>query len=427
MKIGGLFCNLPVGESRVGLVEDDGAEQIAAEWGVSVDTLREATWELQEREGNDGEVYGYFVRFDEDNDPAILTVLGLKPGEFLREVSLNAFDEPDYDRDDFQPQRGRDNGYLEDGYVEDGYVGIDETPFAPSSDSFAAFAGDTFAEQAFAVPSVSSASFTADTGDITADSGVEPEVVTFRGEPVTHQGEPVTYAPRKADDGIYSVNDPLPDVADLIDDDEDTTRGQAYLTDENGLILTDEHGRRLVVDAPSSSGAIGDAPLNEYIMNGPTHAGTSSATRAFPNQVGDFEALRREMRSRLDELEVVIRRNASVAPNRGHNHPPELLEIERPVTQEQFQEVMTAIKELRRESESPTPDTANVAAQVSTFRRIARWLGWGALGVGAIIVEGVIQQEAGGAYTAHKQQIVDSLIGAANAVTAWVQHLPSAF
>ncbi|MBP2236230.1 hypothetical protein J2Z31_002744 [Sinorhizobium kostiense] len=420
--------------------EDQRAEAIAAQWGVDVSLLEETDWEVEIIDGNDGEIYGYLVRFDDETDPDILTELGLRPGEFTRQLSINAFDEADYDRDDFESRhytrRGRDNGYVEDRYVEDGYVGHDEPPVVPSSDSFAAFAGESFAEQAFAVRRASSAFVTADSGDITADNGVEPEVVTFRGEPVTHQGEPVTYTPRKADDGIYSMEEPLPDISEVTDDSEefpDLPPGQTYLMDGNHRILAVERGRGLMVDAPEPSGAVGAAPLNEHVVNGSAYAGASFAGSSFargpesPNQAGDIGALRREMLGRLDELEVVILRNASVAPNRGHNHPPELLEIERSVTQEQFQEVMAAIKELRRESESPTPDTANVAAQVSTFRRIARWLGLGALGVAAIIVEGVIQQETGGAYTAHKQQIVDSLIGAANAVMAWVQHLPSAF
>lgn len=189
--------------------EDQRAEAIAAQWGVDVSLLEETDWEVEIIDGNDGEIYGYLVRFDDETDPDILTELGLRPGEFTRQLSINAFDEADYDRDDFESRhytrRGRDNGYVEDRYVEDGYVGHDEPPVVPSSDSFAAFAGESFAEQAFAVRRASSAFVTADSGDITADNGVEPEVVTFRGEPVTHQGEPVTYTPRKADDGIYSM------------------------------------------------------------------------------------------------------------------------------------------------------------------------------------------------------------------------------
>jgi hypothetical protein len=141
------------------------------------------------------------------------------------------------------------------------------------------------------------------------------------------------------------------------------------------------------------------------------------------NEGDPVEGLRREMLARLDELEAVFRQNLSIAPNRGHNRPPEILEIERPVTQEHFQEVVAAIEEVKRESEGPTPDPENVATQVSVFRRIARFFAVGTLWLGGAIATGIIGQEAGIAYTAHKQQVFDALVSAADAVSAWVQHI----
>ncbi|EHH03367.1 hypothetical protein ATCR1_21335 [Agrobacterium tumefaciens CCNWGS0286] len=77
--------------------DDDGAAAIAAYWRVDVDLLNDANWELESLDGNDGEIYGYLVRFDDDTDEELLLALGLQPGEFTREVGLNAFDTPDYD------------------------------------------------------------------------------------------------------------------------------------------------------------------------------------------------------------------------------------------------------------------------------------------------------------------------------------------
>ncbi|TGU87708.1 hypothetical protein EN794_050460 [Mesorhizobium sp. M00.F.Ca.ET.151.01.1.1] len=77
--------------------DDNGAAEIAADWGVDVDLLTDATWELDTIDGNDGETYGFLVRFDEDTDPELLLALGVAPGTFTREVSLNAFDQPDYE------------------------------------------------------------------------------------------------------------------------------------------------------------------------------------------------------------------------------------------------------------------------------------------------------------------------------------------
>jgi hypothetical protein len=75
--------------------DDEQVEAIAAEWGVSADLLRETEWELETIDGNDGEHYGYFVRFREDTDPDLLAQLGAAPGDFHREVSINAFDDPE--------------------------------------------------------------------------------------------------------------------------------------------------------------------------------------------------------------------------------------------------------------------------------------------------------------------------------------------
>jgi hypothetical protein len=80
--------------------DDSQAQAIAKEWGVDVELLNSVEWELETRDGNDGELYGYFVRFHRDTDPQLLKALGLSPGELLREVSLNAFDRPDRDAEE---------------------------------------------------------------------------------------------------------------------------------------------------------------------------------------------------------------------------------------------------------------------------------------------------------------------------------------
>lgn len=95
--------------------EDQQAELIAAEWGVSVDLLNEASWELDTIDGNDGELYGYQVRFDDNTDPNLLAELGVEPGNFTRNLSVNAFDEPDGDDEtDFDSSRP-EQVYLSDG------------------------------------------------------------------------------------------------------------------------------------------------------------------------------------------------------------------------------------------------------------------------------------------------------------------------
>jgi len=82
------------------LDDDSGAAEIAADWGVDADLINDAFWELETIDGNDGETYGFLVRFDSDTDPELLVVLGVERGTFTREVSPNAFDKPDCEPDE---------------------------------------------------------------------------------------------------------------------------------------------------------------------------------------------------------------------------------------------------------------------------------------------------------------------------------------
>lgn len=146
--------------------EDGQSKAIAAEWGIDPGLLDEADWELESIDSNDGFTVGYFVRFSEDTNRELLDQLGVSTGEFHRELSMNAFDQPD-DEEEYESYRQR--------VGERGSGGI----------AGAAFAGTAFAGDAFA----------------TADNGSPPQ------------------DDDDADDGIYSINEPLPDISTLIDDD----------------------------------------------------------------------------------------------------------------------------------------------------------------------------------------------------------------
>lgn len=81
-------------------LEDRQAEAIAQDWGVSVGVLNDLFWDLETLDGNDGELYGYLVRFGEDNAADLLEKVGVDSADLTRAVSLNAFDVPDIDDDD---------------------------------------------------------------------------------------------------------------------------------------------------------------------------------------------------------------------------------------------------------------------------------------------------------------------------------------
>ncbi|MEF0938902.1 hypothetical protein [Rhizobium sp. BR 362] len=147
------------------LDEDGQAKAIAAEWDVDPDLLDQAEWEIESIDSNDGFTVGYFVRFDEETDRELLDRLRVRAGEFYRELSTNAFDQPD--EDDFARPRERSASKLENG------IGLGR-----------AFVGSAFAGSAFA---------TADK----ASSNEEDE----------------------GDDGLSSIDEPLPDISNFVDDD----------------------------------------------------------------------------------------------------------------------------------------------------------------------------------------------------------------
>lgn len=70
---------------------------IARDWGVDVDLLKETEgqWELYNNTTGDGLTTGYYVQFDSDVAPEILDALGVDQRLLFREVSLNAFDQPE--------------------------------------------------------------------------------------------------------------------------------------------------------------------------------------------------------------------------------------------------------------------------------------------------------------------------------------------
>ncbi len=385
--------------------EDRRAEAIAADWGVTVRLLNDTFWELEEIAGNDGEIYGYRVIWEADADPDMLRQLGVAPGSFSREVSLNAFDEPDMESD-----RGIGTG----------------------TGTGAAFVGSAFAGDAFAI-----------------------------------NGSPLNDSPLNgSDDGIFSIDQPLPDISDFADDEEqddpdededlnqpsareDYTKtvltrkdnpphGGASLIDENGSFLTDSAGDRLIVNGPSSavSGStvenLSFAPGSVSTFGNFTFGQSTYGQSANQASVGDtgsngggersLEALHQEMLYRVDRLEALIRVQIE-APNRGHNHPPELLEVDRPATRAQLQEVLTAIAEIRSESSATSPSPQKIIAQASVFQRISALFRSGPGLVVSWAVGGIVGNRADDALKGHYHEIYTALVGAADAAILWAQHL----
>lgn len=290
--------------------EDQQAKAIAAEWDIDADLLEETDWEVETIDGNDGEVYGYLVRFDDATDPETLIELGVVPGQFTRQLSINAFDEPDREPDD----------YTDDDYDRDLLI---------------------------------------------------------------REGED--------DDGIYSIDDPLPDISE--DPEEDSfpalPPGQAYLADEAGRIITDERGRGLIATVSG-------------------------------------DALKREVLSRLDDLEVALKTYKENLPPRNHNNPPELVEPD-PISQRELRVVIEATVEIKTEAQQAQPDPVKLEAHASALRKVAgsilMWLGRKADTAVDSAIKWSVPVAGAACVLAGPEVVYTQLMAVAESVVAWAQLL----
>ncbi|MPR61238.1 hypothetical protein D7027_05310 [Ochrobactrum intermedium] len=202
-------------------------------------------------------------------------------------------------------------------------------------------------------------------------------------------------------DGIFEWA-PTPSSDDYDQDFEDVeipasppTAGTSpgFLTTENGDHIVDERGNRFF--------------LEEAIQ---APAGVNN--------------LKQEMFERLDAFEALLRQHViQNAPNRGHNNPPELIDDDHFVSQEQSQEVAAAIAEIRREAGSENPDAAVVKTQASILGRFGGWL-LGIIGVAGTIKDGV---ELVTSAWQQREALYQATIQAVEAVNAYVNSLPLPF
>lgn len=277
--------------------DDQQTRVIAQHWGVSVEDLDRASWELEEIEGNDGEVYGYLVRFATDTDPELLEELGADSDDLTREVSVWAFDSPD------------------------------------------------------------------------------------------------------ADDGIYRLDAPFPDVS-ISDNDEpnrpEVQRRQSYLLTNDGRVLTDENGAPLI--AVTDASALGD----------------------------DIAAAKHELLVRLTLVEDALQLYRDGLPPRHHNNPPGLVEDD-PLSPADIATVRKAVKTLRAEAGEEDPAPEVMQAQASHLREVAlsiiSWIGRKFdLGIDSLIKWGVPVTAAAWAH-ANPDRVSRALNAAADAASKLAQLL----
>lgn len=192
--------------------------------------------------------------------------------------------------------------------------------------------------------------------------GTPPAVET----PVSTQRQTTVDVPKfeEPDDGIYSINEPLPDISDFDfeeDDDEVATRT-------------------------------------------------------------DVAALRGDMLKKLEELEALILAARPLHGGVGHNNPPAPID-ELPVSAADLDQSLEAIRSLRDQAYADEPDETQVLHGASRFRRIAAALGgWIGGRANAVVDAGltpVVTASLGAAGYAYGLQLLAALESAANSVLEW--------
>lgn len=166
------------------------------------------------------------------------------------------------------------------------------------------------------------------------------------------------------DDGIYSINEPLPDISDFDfeeDDDEVATRT-------------------------------------------------------------DVAALRGDMLKKLEELEALILAARPLHGGVGHNNPPAPID-ELPISAADLDQSLDAIRSLRDQAYADEPDETQVLRGASRFRRVAAalggWLGGRANAVVDAGLTPLVTASLGAAAYAYGLQLLAALESAANSVLEW--------
>lgn len=376
------------------------AEAIANEWGVDPQLLEKAQYEVESNDTNDGVTVSYFVRFNKDTAREVLNQLGVDPGEFYREVSVNAFDEDDgiYSIDEPLPDISR--------FIPDDFE-LPEPPVRNSTSRRAYFIGEgRYTPSQFR--------------RLSRARKIEAMVHWFH----ENYEDPAAHTPYETREGGYQwiwggpfdareqIGDQFSDIAG-----EDVIEAAAREIEEDGLTEW----------APKPSPA--DYEPHDEQTSAAAHPNYNDSNFMFAESLTldgqptrSEESFRSEMLERLDMLESLIRQQATFSPNRGHNNPPEMLPVEHPVTQEQITEVWNAIADIRQEASSTSPHAEVVIRKASLLRRFGLWLA-DALGNNAVtLIVGSIPIAI-----QNRQALIDAATNAANAAIAWAQHLPPPF
>ncbi|OBY05974.1 hypothetical protein BAE36_17380 [Rhizobium leguminosarum bv. trifolii] len=420
--------------------EDRQAKAIAAEWGVDPDLLDQADWEIESIDTNDGFAAGYFVRFDEETDRELLHQLGVKSGEFYRELSINAFDQPDFEL--VEPAERQNDGRR-------AYF-IDEERFTPSQfrklskrrkvQAMVQWFHENYEDPAVRMPYESAEGgyqwiwggpydageqIGDEFSDISDQASIDEAAAEITGDGLSD------WAPKaRREDYAQDEDWNLPGEDEdwnqpgsrqdytrtVIRRTDPTPEGEAYLTDGAGRSLTDENGRRLVIGGPIIRSVASN--FSDFRFGESNFGGSGEVPLDF----------RKELLTRIESLEDSLRTYRQNLPPRSHNRPPELVEPD-PISPIEIRVVAEVTIELRKEAEQPQPDPAKLEAEASKLKVIAgsilAWFGRKAdTAVDSAITWAIPALGAAWAL-AGPDKLYANISAVIETVSLWAQHLAS--
>jgi hypothetical protein len=224
-----------------------------------------------------------------------------------------------------------------------------------------------------------------------ADFDVIQEAVTevtsdgiFEWAPVA-SGDDYDNADRPDGDGIYSIDEPLPDISDFdFDQDEDVdedgedtsvpvdlTPGQAVRVDQDGNVLVTQDGSVRVTSVnnePSQQVILLDGPF-AYLTDSNGAVLTDGEGNALIEQYEEDLAHRREVERNLNLLDKAVDDLRYLAISRSHNHPPELVD-DIPLPNPELVEIKDSIAALRTQLSAIVPNLQAIEKERSTLSRL---------------------------------------------------------
>ncbi|TBE02333.1 hypothetical protein [Rhizobium ruizarguesonis] len=424
------------------LDEDRQAKAIATEWGVDPDLLDQADWEIESIDTNDGFAAGYFVRFDEETDRELLHQLGVRSGEFYRELSINAFDQLDFEL--IEPAERQNDGRR-------AYF-IDEERFTPSQfrklskrrkvQAMVQWFHENYEDPAVRMPYESAEGgyqwiwggpydageqIGDEFSDISDQASIDKAAAEITGDGL------FDWAPKaRREDYAQDEDWNLPGEDEdwnqpgsgddytrtVIRRTDPTPEGEAYLTDGAGRFLTDEQGRRLLVGGPISRSAASNFSNFRFAESVLSGAGSSGVPRDY----------HQEVLSRIESLEASLQTYRENLPPRSHNHPPELVEPD-PISPIEIRLVGRVTIEIRNEVDQPQPDPVKLEEQASKLKAVAgsilAWLGRKADTAIDSAIKWAVPTLGAAWLLAGPDKVYANLLALAETVSAWAQHLAS--